>query len=73
MESKRFDVNVTSCELVGLIPKKALINSLRYYLACEGKTISNDIDLDELTELSIKYIGFRDFDKLKIIEGHLDE
>lgn len=71
MEAKRFHINVPSCELVGLIPKKALINSLRYYLACEGKTIDVDMSLEEITALSIKYIGFRDFDITKIIEANI--
>ncbi len=71
MEAKRYPINVPSCELVGLIPKKALINSLKYYLACEGKTLEENLTLEEITELSIKYIGFRDFDIKKIIEANI--
>lgn len=71
MEARRYHINVPSCELVGLIPKKALINTLKYYLACEGKSLNEDVTLEEITELSIKYIGFRDFDIKKIIEANI--
>ena len=71
MEAKRYHINVPSCELVGLIPKKALINSLKYYMACEGKTLEADLSLEEITKLSIQYIGFRDFDVKKIIEANI--
>jgi glutamate formiminotransferase len=71
MEAKRYNINVPSCELVGLIPKKALISSLKYYMACEGKTLGDDLSLEEITKLSIQYIGFRDFDIKKIIEANI--
>jgi glutamate formiminotransferase len=71
MEAKRYGVAVPSCELVGLLPKGALVNSLKYYYAVEGKEYNKDMSFEELTEAAIKYIGFRDFDKLKIIEANI--
>lgn len=71
MEAKRYHINVPSCELVGLIPKKALLNSLKYYLLCNEMEFNPDMTLEEITELSIKYIGFRDFDIKKIIEANI--
>lgn len=71
MEARRDHIHVPSCELVGLIPKQALIDSIKYYLACEGKKYSESTSLEELAELSKKYIGFRDFDVKKIIEANI--
>lgn len=71
MEAKRYGVNVPSCELVGLMPKAAIVNSLKYYYAVEGKEFDADMSLEELTNEAIKYITFRDFDKLKIIEANI--
>ena len=71
MEAKRYGIEVPSCELVGLMPKGAIVNSLKYYYGVEGKTWNDDITLEELTKEAIKYIGFRDFDVLKIIEANI--
>jgi len=71
MEAKRYDINVTSCELVGLMPKGALLNSLSYYCRVNGIEYNKEMSFDEMTKLAIKYIGFRDFDSLKIIEANI--
>ena len=71
MEAKRYGVDVPSCELVGLMPKGTIINSLKYYYAVEGKEWIKGIGLEELTQEAIKYMGFRDFDVLKIIEANI--
>ncbi len=71
MEAKRYNVDVPSCELVGLMPKGTIINSLKYYYAVEGRVWDKEITLEELTQEAIKYIGFRDFDVLKIIEANI--
>jgi len=71
MEAARYHVNVPSCELVGLLPKAALTNSLKYYYDVNNLVFNNDMSFDELTNEAIKYIGFRDFDKLKIIEANI--
>ncbi len=71
MEAARYHINVPTCELVGLIPKQALLNSIKYYFQVEGKEYNKDMSLDEITKYAIEYIGFRDFDKLKIIEANI--
>jgi len=71
MEAKRYGINVPSCELVGLMPKAAILNSLRYYFAVEGKEYNKEMSLEEITEYAIKYMNFRDFDILKIIEANI--
>lgn len=71
MEAKRYGIEVPSCELVGLLPKQALIDSLKYYYAIENKEFNSEMSLEDLTKEAIKYIGFRDFDILKIIEANI--
>ncbi|MCF7926673.1 MAG: glutamate formimidoyltransferase [Candidatus Izimaplasma sp.] len=71
MEAKRFHVRVPSCELVGLIPKDALLRSVRYYLEAENKVYDKMMPLDKLVELTKTYMNFRDFDKTKIIEYYI--
>lgn len=71
MEAARYQVNVTNSELVGLIPKDTLIRSLRYYFKCEGLDFDKEMSLEDVTKYSIKYLAFRDFDKLKIIEANI--
>jgi len=71
MEAVRYNINVPSCELVGLIPKEALLKTIKYYFQVAGKEFNPDMSLDEITKYSIEYIGFRDFDKSKIIEANI--
>jgi glutamate formiminotransferase len=71
MEAKRHHINVPSCELVGLMPKDAIIRSLRYYYQVNNLEFDKDMSLEDLTKAAIKYIGFRDFDTLKIIEANI--
>lgn len=71
MEAKRYHIDVPSCELVGLIPKEALLKSIKYYFQVEGKEFDENMSLDDIVKYSIMYIGFRDFDKLKIIEANI--
>jgi len=70
MEAKRYQVNITSCEVVGLIPKDAIVRSLKYYYACEGNKLP-ELTLEELTVKAKEILTFRDFDVLKIIEANL--
>jgi glutamate formiminotransferase len=71
MEAKRYHIYVPSCELVGLIPKEALLKSIKYYFQVEGKEFDVNMSLDDIVKYSIMYIGFRDFDKSKIIEANI--
>lgn len=70
MEAKRFDIDVLNTEIVGLVSKKCLENSLKYYLKMpDNKKL--DLSLEEIVELSIKYFNLRDFSIEKVIEYYL--
>lgn len=71
MEAKRYHVEVPSCELVGLMPKAAILNSLKYYYEVNNIEYNKDMSLKEMTQAAIKYMGFRDFNELKIIEANI--
>lgn len=71
MEAKRYNVEVSGAEIVGLVPKDALVRSLKYYYDCQNKVLPEDISLDNLVNDVKKYMLFRDFDKTKIIEYFL--
>ncbi|MDP3130142.1 MAG: glutamate formimidoyltransferase [Bacillota bacterium] len=71
MEAKRFKVEITGCELVGLVPAAAIVESLRYYRQPEGKKTPEDMPFEELAQEAIKRLGLRDFDAKKIIEANL--
>lgn len=70
MEAARYQVKVTSCEVVGLIPKDAIVRSLKYYSACEGKKL-RDLSIEEITKEAKRVLLFRDFDQFKIIEANM--
>ncbi|PKK95377.1 MAG: glutamate formimidoyltransferase [Tenericutes bacterium HGW-Tenericutes-5] len=71
MEAKRYSMEVPSAEIVGLIPKEALVKSLKYYCDVFNEELSDDISLDDVVKLSQKYLKLRDFTKDKIIEYFL--
>ncbi|MFP4478781.1 MAG: glutamate formimidoyltransferase [Candidatus Izemoplasmatales bacterium] len=71
MEAKRYGFNVPSGEIVGLVPKDALLRSLRYYYGVEDKTFDKEMSIDDLVQGCKKYLKFRDFDKTKIIDYFL--
>ncbi|MCF7931517.1 MAG: glutamate formimidoyltransferase [Acholeplasmataceae bacterium] len=71
MEAKRYHVTVTGSEIVGLCPKDALLDSLKYYLSVNQIPFDKQMSLSELSEDSIKYLQLRDFNVFKIIEAHL--
>jgi len=71
MEAKRYHIEVPSAEIVGLVPKDALVRSLRYYYGLEELSFDSDMPIDEVVEACQKYLKFRDFDKTKIIDHFL--
>jgi glutamate formiminotransferase len=74
VEARRFQVKVTSSEIIGLIPEDALTQSLDYYLQAEGLTIkAKTFSRKEQVALGIKYLLFRDFDETKLIEYYLEQ
>ena len=71
MEAKRYNIDVTGSEIVGLVPKDSLIRSLKYYYACNGLNFPVDMSLTDIVNSVRKYLLFRDFDESKIIENFL--
>jgi glutamate formiminotransferase len=71
MEAKRYHYDVPSAEIVGLVPKDALLRSLKYYYGVHGLDFDQDMPLDEIVQASQKYLKLRDFDQKKIIEYFL--
>lgn len=72
MEAKRFHVDTPSGEIIGLMPKEALIDSLKYYYAVNQQPFPADMTIQDAVLEGIKYLGFRDFDARKIIETYLE-
>jgi glutamate formiminotransferase / 5-formyltetrahydrofolate cyclo-ligase len=71
MEAKRYQVTVVNSEVVGLIPKEALLESIKYYQLSLGITYDKNMSIESIVENSIKYMSIRDFDQYKIIEANL--
>lgn len=71
MEAKRYHTEITGAEIVGLVPKDALVKSLKYYYACNNLEFSQDNSLKDIVRDVKKYMLFRDFDETKIIEYFL--
>ncbi len=74
-EAESIGLRVTGSELVGLIPKEAMILAGRYYLEKQGK--SPGVPEEELIDIAVKSLGLEDvapFDpKKKIIEYQFKE
>ena len=71
MEAKRYNVSVTGAEIVGLVPKDALVRSLKYYYSCNNLVFPENISLEQIVKDVKKFMLFRDFDESKIIEYFL--
>lgn len=71
MEAQRYQLEVKTTEIIGLLPKEAVTDSLKYYYAVHQLTWDKNISMDELTIQAIKYLKFRDFGVLKIIEANI--
>jgi glutamate formiminotransferase len=68
-------LRVTGCEIVGLIPKKVLMDAGRFYLAKQQRSLG--ISEDEIMKIAIKSMGLDDlkpFDpKEKVIEYLIED
>ncbi len=71
MEAKRYHIEVTGSEVVGLLPKEALLDSVKYYLLAHDISFNKGMTISDLVIESKKYLKLRDFDELKIIEANL--
>lgn len=73
MEAKRYQVRVSSAEIIGLMPKEALVQSLDYYLQAEGSNVkAKTLSHPELVRLGQQNLLLRDFDVTKLIEHYLE-
>ena len=74
-EAEKLGLRVTGSELVGLIPKEAMLMAGRYYLEKQGK--SPGVPEEELIKVAVSSLGLDDvapFDpQQKIIEYHFKE
>jgi glutamate formiminotransferase len=68
-EARRYQWDVKSAEIVGLVPKMALLDSIKYYRQVEDLPFDKAMDLDKITAFAIHYLKLRDFSKEKIIEA----
>lgn len=68
-------VRVTGCEIVGLIPKKVLMDAGRYYLAKQQRSLG--VSEDEIMKIAIKSMGLDDLKpfnpKEKVIEYLIED
>ena len=71
MEAKRYHVEVMNSEVVGLIPKEALLDSIKYYQSVFGIQFDKQMSFEQIVEHSMMYMKIRDFDIYKIIEANL--
>ncbi|MBE0460037.1 MAG: glutamate formimidoyltransferase [Candidatus Aminicenantes bacterium] len=74
-EAEKIGLRVTGSEIVGLIPKEAILMAGRYYLEKQGK--SPGVPEEELIKIAVRSLGLEDvspFDpKKKIIEYQFEE
>jgi glutamate formiminotransferase len=71
MEAKRYHIEITGSEVVGLVPLDALIRSVRYYSLVNEMPFSKSMPIKDVVKYAIKYLKLRDFDDLKVIEANL--
>jgi glutamate formiminotransferase len=72
LEAKRYHVAVPSAEIVGLVPKEALCQSLAYYFGVESiGEKPEDLSLEALVDYAVRFLDLRDFSIEKIIESYL--
>ncbi len=67
-------IKVTGCEIVGLVPKKVLIDAGKYYLAKQSRSLG--VDEGEIIKIAVKSMGLDDLKpfnpKEKVIEYLLE-
>ncbi|MCL2131333.1 MAG: glutamate formimidoyltransferase, partial [Lentimicrobiaceae bacterium] len=67
-------IRVSGCEIVGLVPKKVLLDAGKYYLAKQNRSLG--VDEEEIIKIAVKSMGLDDLKpfnpKEKIIEYLLE-
>ena len=73
-EAKKYDVNVSGSEIVGLVPKESLVIAGKFYAKQNNKNISDE---DDLVFLAIQHLGLSDLYEFKpdekVIEYMIEE
>jgi len=73
-EAQQYDVSVTGSEIVGLVPKEALVLAGKYY---NSKEQGLSTDEEELVQLAIEHLGLSDLYRFhpeeKVIEYMIEE
>ncbi len=71
MEALRYHIKVNGAEIIGLVPKDALIRSLKYYYEVNNLKMPEEYSLKQIVEDVSRFMLFRDFSEEKIIEYFL--
>lgn len=71
MEAKRFDIEITGSEFIGLVPRKCLEDIAAYYLKHRDTNEVATYSLNELMCVVQEYLLLRGFSIDKIIEYHI--
>jgi glutamate formiminotransferase len=71
MEAKRYQVEIKGSEVIGLIPKETLVDSIKYYDAVNSIPFHKEMSFSEIVCKVETYLKLRDFDEKKIIEANL--
>lgn len=67
MEAKRYSAAIVGGEVIGLVPKAALEESLAYYLHKE-EISESEMDLEEVVKQITKYLQLEDFNIDQVLE-----
>lgn len=71
MEALRYQVKITGCELVGLVPKDTLLETIKYYLDKDQIKMNKEMSYHDMIQYLITYMGIRDLTESKIIEANI--
>lgn len=72
MEAKRYGANIVGAEIIGLVPKAALEESLAYYLQKE-EIKEGEMTMEELVKQITKYLQLEDFSIEQVLEYKLEK
>ena len=70
MEAQRYGAKIVGAEIIGLVPKEALEQSLAYYLKKE-EIAEGEYTLEQLAEEMTKYLQLEGFSVEQILEYKL--
>lgn len=71
MEAKRFDIEITGSEFIGLVPRNCLEDIAAYYKKERTTDAFKNMSLRELIDIVTEHLLLRDFTEEKVIEYYL--